>query len=502
MKIQSIILASLAFVAVSCNSGTEKTENTAKAEDFENASRFLENEKFNSRIGELEFKNGFPTPATTETLFDFRTYYRTIEVINQNVFAASLARMRRGTEEVGAGKPNEVLVWQNLMDAASELLTANSQTVYGITFLDLKTDGPTVIVAPPSMLGLLDDMWMGYVGDIGALGPDKGAGGKYLVIPPGYEGEIPEGYFILHSKTYGVWLLLRSGLVDGKTDVANELYSQLEVYPLSEKDNPEPTKIIEASGMDVKTIHDENYALIEEIADLVEREHPNAISSEQKFLLAAIGIEFGKPFTPSAKDKKIMLEAARVGGAMLRTNMWNYTGEDKWIYGKWWTPFVGGKHTFDGEGYFNYDAQAFFGAVGTGITPAMVVQHIGLGSQYLATHTDNTGTPFDGAKSYKLHVPANVPVKDFWSVLIYDAASRSMLKQSQPFPAIDSYSDLNKNEDGSIDLYFGPIAPEGKESNWIETVPNKGFLVEIRLYGPLEAYFDRTWKMSDVERID
>ncbi len=162
----------------------------------------------------------------------------------------------------------------------------------------------------------------------------------------------------------------------------------------------------------------------------------------------------------------------------------------------------GGKHTFDGEGYFNYDAQAFFGAVGTGITPAMVVQHIGLGSQYLATHTDNTGTPFDGAKNYKLHVPANVPVKDFWSVLIYDAASRSMLKQSQPFPAIDSYSDLNKNEDGSIDLYFGPTAPQGKESNWIETVPNKGFLVEVRLYGALQPYFDRTWKINDVEKID
>ena len=467
-------------------------------------SRFIENDTIESVIGDFEFVKGFPTPETTEKLFDVRTTYRVMEVIQQNAFAASLYAMRKGFADASAGKPNQVLVWFDRMDAKSELLTANTDTVYAITFLDLKTDGPTVVEAPARMIGFMDDMWMRYVTDIGAAGPDKGEGGKFLILPPGYDGDVPEGYFVATSKTYGVWLALRARLdADGGNSEAKELYSKLKIYPLAQADNPEPTELINASGVEIFTVHPENFGLLEELGELVEEEHPDAVDGAQKFLLASIGIEFGKPFAPDDETKPLLEKAARLGAALLRTNMWEYTGDQKYIFEdrKWWNPFVGGVYTFDPNGYLDYDAQAFFAAYATGVTPAMATKKAGVGSQYLCTHTDASGSPLDGSKTYKLTIPADIPAKDFWSFTVYDSANRSMMATSQQFPAASSYTDVETNKDGTIDIYFGPKAPEGKESNWVETDPEKGWTGIFRLYGPLEPFFDQTWKLNDIEPI-
>jgi hypothetical protein len=464
-------------------------------------SRFIENETIKSVVGEFEFVKGFPTSATTDRLFDIRTTYRVMEVIQQNTFAASLYAMRKGYADVGAGKPNQVLVWFDRMDAKSEFLTANSDTVYAMTFLDLKSDGPTVVEAPARMIGFMDDMWMRYVTDIGAAGPDKGKGGKFLVLPPGYDGQVPEGYFVAKSRTYGVWMALRARLdADGSNTEAKELYSKLKIYPLAKAAAPAPTKLINASGMKMFTVHSENYELLEELGHLVEQEHPEAVSGAQKFLLASIGMEFGKPFTPTPDKKPLLEKAARLGAALLRTNMWEYTGKQKYIYGdrKWWNPFVGGVYTFDPNGYLDYDAQAFFAAYATGVTPAMATKRPGVGSQYLCTHTDAKGAPLDGSKTYKLTIPANIPAKDFWSVTVYDSANRSMMATSQKFPAASSYTGVEANQDGTIDIYFGPKAPAGKEKNWVKTDPAKGWTAIFRLYGPLEAFFDQSWKLNDL----
>jgi hypothetical protein len=288
----------------------------------DNESRFLENETIESRLGTFTFKKGFPTPETTKALFDMRLAYRAVEVIQQNTFGASNYRMRQGYADMGAGKPNQVLVWKNLMDAKSELLTANNNTVYAMTYLDLKTEGPTVVVAPPKLLGVVDDMWMRYVGDIGAAGPDKGEGGKFLLLPPGYEGDVPDGYYVMSSKTYGVWMALRAMQEkDGSTAPANERYEQLQIYPLADAENPEPTELIDATGMEMYTVHSENYELLEGLGALVEEEHPDALDGAQKFLLASIGMEFGKPFAPTPEEKAILKNAAKVGAALLRANM-------------------------------------------------------------------------------------------------------------------------------------------------------------------------------------
>jgi hypothetical protein len=467
-------------------------------------SRFLENETIESRLGTFTFEKGFPTPETTKALFDIRLAYRAVEVIQQNTFGASNYRMRRGYADMGAGKPNQVLVWKNLMDAKSELLTANNTTVYALTYLDLKTDGPTVVIAPPEVLGFADDMWMRYIGDIGKAGPDKGEGGKFLFLPPGYEGDVPDGYYVMSSKTYGVWMIMRGSVENGTTDVANERFEQLQVYPLADAENPEPTELIDATGMEMYTVHSENYELLEELGALVEEEHPDALDGAQKFLLASIGMEFGKPFAPTPEKKAILKDAAKVGAALLRSNLWEYNGaSSKYYYEdrKWWNPFVGGLYTFDPNGFVDFDAQAMFAAYATGVTPAMAGKNVGVGSQYLAAHTDATGTPLDGAKTYKLTVPADIPINDFWSVTVYDSASRSMMHTSQAYPALGTYDDVATNDDGAIDLYFGPKAPEGHEANWVETDPAKGWTTIFRLYGPLEPYYDQSWKLNDIELV-
>ncbi|EAW35231.1 DUF1254 domain-containing protein [Lyngbya sp. PCC 8106] len=470
----------------------------------EQTPKYIETRTIESRIGSLEFERGFPTPKAVKTLFEFRTFYRAVEVFTQNTFGVSLYAMRKSLANAGFGKANQVSVWKNRMDSKSILLTANSETVYAMTFLDLKGDGPTVIESPPKALGLINDMWMRYIGDMGMMGPDKGEGGKFLILPPGYEGKIPEGYYVMQSKTYSVWCAIRLNLVDNKPDVANALYKEhLKIYPLSNKDNPEPTELINASGMEIDTVHSENYTYMEELGHLVEQEHPDALPDGQKFLLASIGMEFGKPFQPDAQLKSTLEEAVAVGAAMLRANMWDYVGDDKWIYKdrKWWNPFVGGKYTFDPAGYFNYDAQALFAAYATAVTPAMASKTVGGGSQYLCSHQDKDGNPLNGDKNYQLHIPAGIPAKNFWSLIVYDSASRSMIQVAKPMPTISSYTDPVINEDGSVDLYFGPEAPAGKEKNWIETLPNKGWTGVFRLYGPLESFFDQTWKLNDIEEV-
>ena len=493
-----IVRTALAAVAVSTLSAC------ATSEMPKQPPRFIENQRIESILGEFDFEKGFPTTETTERLFAVRTSYRAVEVMQQNVFAASLAAMRKGLAAVGADKPNKAVIARNLADARFELLTANNNVVYVMGFLDLKTDGPTVIEAPPALLGLLNDMWMRYVGDIGAAGPDKGQGGKFLVLPPGYEGTVPQGYYVFRARTYGVWYALRGLLVDGKTDVALRNFEKLRIYPLAQAASPPPMTLIDTAGKDIYTVHPENYGVLEELGELVQGEYPDAVDGAQKFLLASIGMEFGRPFNPDPKTKAVLEKSALVGAALLRANMWNYTGDQKYIYKdrKWWNPFVGGKYTFDPNGYLDYDAQAFFAAYATGVTPAMATKTVGVGSQYLCTHTDGAGTPLDGAKTYRLRVPAKVPARQFWSFIVYDSGSRSMMATSQRFPAISSYDTFEANADGSVDLYIGPKAPKGKERNWIATDSAKGWTGIFRIYGPEQPFYDQSWKLSDLERID
>ncbi len=459
-------------------------------------------ETVKTRFGDFEFKNGYPTPAAADALLGQRTLNRAIEVYLTQIPAVGIIESRRGLRDFSAKHSNQIVIWETLMDAETLLLTANTETVYALGFLDLKGDGPTVVEAPPKMLGFAMDTLQRFLVDIGPLGPDKGKGGKYLFLPPGYTGEVPKGYFVAKSPTYSVSYGVRGFKVDGKTDQAVALMKQIKVYPLAKTADQPKMEFLNGSGKAIDTIHSDTITFFEMLAQLVNEEPAAVFTPLERFYMQAIGIEHGKPFNPDPKTKALLAEAAHVAAAMARANTYASPDADTYYYKdrKW--QFVGDvPYNFLKDGVLQVDRRAYVYYMALGNSPAMMSKNIGLGSYYLWTYKDGAGDFLDGAKNYTLHIPPKVPAKDFWSVLVYDALSRSELKNGQKFPSVSLYTDPKVNADGSVDLYFGPEMPTGQEKNWIKTVPGKGWFPIFRFYGPLEPLYEKTWKLNDIEEV-
>jgi hypothetical protein len=459
-------------------------------------------DKVKTRIGTLEFFDGFPTEATAQSLFDNLDFLRGVEAFLSGCPGASLVAMREGCRELGIVN-GTIGITETLMDSKALFLTPNTESIYTGTWLDLK-DGPIVVESPPNTLGIVNDFWFRYVTDLGNAGPDKGKGGKYLFVGPGYEGKIPDGYFVFHSPTYGNFLIWRGFLVEGDPKPAIESFKKhARIYPLSKADNPPDQKWVNMSGKEFNTIHSNDFTFYEELNQIVQEEPSESQNPEVLGLFAAIGIKKGQPFAPDARMKNILAEAAAVGNATVRSLI--FPGRDKAAYqydtGYWKTAFIGGNHEFLAGGARLLDARAFFHYYATMVTPAMTLKIVGAGSQYSMATVDAQGKPLDGSKNYKLHFPPNVPAKDFWSVVVYDNQTRSLLQTDQQYPSVVSQRGIKANPDGSYDIYFGPKAPEGKESNWIQTIPGKGWNVILRFYGPLEPWFDKSWRPGEIELI-
>jgi hypothetical protein len=462
-------------------------------------------QSIDTRIGKLRFFDGYPDDATTQKIYDHLDFMRGVDAFLNAIPGASVEALRIGLASQGVDNNQTILLFENLMDSRSLFLTPNTESIYAIMWLDVK-DGPLVIETQPNVLGIIDDHWFQFVGDVGNAGPDKGKGGKYLLLPPGYEGEVPEGYFVYRTGTYGNLFFTRGFLENGSTETAvANTREYAKVYPLSEADNPPPMRIVNASGKEFNTIHANDFHFYEEVNDIVQYEPAESFHPEVLGQLAAIGIVKGKPFAPDERMKKILTDAAAVGNATARTITFRTRMEDAYYYpdSAWFTGFVGGSYQFLLQpGVRNLDARVLFHYYATGITPAMAMQRVGIGSQYAITTTDKDGKPFDGSKTYRLHLPPNVPAKDFWSLVVYDNQTRSMLQTDQQFPSIGSNSKaIVVNADSSVDVWFGPTAPEGHENNWIQTVPGKGWSVALRLYGPLKSWFDKTWKPGEIELV-
>ncbi len=457
--------------------------------------------KVKTRIGTLKFIDGFPDNATVEKVYDNLDFQRGVQAYLTALPAVSIAGFLKGY--TGFGPANQtVLISEQLLDAKSLFLTANTTTPYTILYLDTK-GGPLVLEIPPEVLGPLDDAWFRWVTDVGITGPDKGAGGKYLLLPPGYKGEVPEGYFVARSRTFGNLLFFRTFLKDGDPRPGVEsVKNNLRVYPLSQAANPPPMKFVNISGKAFNTIGPGDYSLFEYVNRVIQNEPSDAVDPDTLGLFAAIGIEKGKSFTPDARLKKILTEAAAVGDATARSLTYKSRTKEAYFYpnSAWVTPFVGGSYKFEENGAVNLDAKAMFFFYATGITPAMTEKMVGRGSQYAGAFVDAKGKPLDGGKTYKLHMPPNIPAKDFWSFTLYDNQTRSMLQTDQQSPAVGGLTKgLQVNADGSVDVYFGPKAPAGKENNWVQTIPGKGWNTLLRLYGPLEPWFNKTWRPGEFE---
>lgn len=459
---------------------------------------------FETRLGTLQYFDGLPTPETAALAYDTMDLVRGVTAFTDGMPSASTYAMCRGLAEAGVDTSG-FGIFQDLYNARSLLLTPNTTTIYVLGCTDL-SNGPLVLELPSGILGLIDDVHMRYVGDVGNAGPDKGKGGKYLIVPNDYDGEMPEeGYFILRTPSYMNWLALRAFPgKDGAEAEANRVKEQLRIYPWSQRNSPPDTKFVDLTDVQLNTIHANDFSFFEEMKAVVDAEADGALPEELMGTLFSIGIRKGQPFAPDARLRQTLTEAVAIGTAAARSLNFAPRSRAPFLYdtGYWKTPFVGGNHEFQAGDVKLLDARTLFHYYATGITPAMVAKNVGVGSQYASINRDSDGNYLDGAKTYSVTIPPDVPVNNYWSFVVYSTQTRSLLETDQKLAGVDStLPTLQANEDGSYTIWFAPEAPDGKEGNWIQTMPGKAWSTILRMYGPLEPWFEGTWRPGEIELV-
>ena len=509
----SLVIAFLLVMAIGCGEATKSDrDEVAKTVvapvqykmTTEIPANVLIPDEVETRLGNLKFFDGVPTAETSQKVWDHMDFSRAVECMIMCTPAASLAGFRRGIREYGPDNETAI-IWETRLDSKGLLLTGNTTVVYLFMWFDTK-NGPLVIESPSNVLAIIDDFWFHYVSDVGNAGPDRGKGGKYLLLPPGYEGDIPDGYFVLHSNTYGNWFALRGFMVDGKTEpTVKNIEENLKVYPLADIKNPKPVQFHDVSNKYINTLHAQDITFFHEVNQVVQEENNEAFDPEVLGMLASIGIEKGKTFAPDARMTKILTEAAIVGTAAQRTIIFRNRADnvELWPGSKSWElGFAGGSYAFDNNGVRLINERTRFHYYATGITPVMVKPPLGAGSQYVIGLRDSDGEILNGSNTYKVHVPPNPPAKRFWDFTVYDNQTRCMLQTDQRLPGVTSQDlDIIANADGSYDVYFGPVKPEGNV-NWIQTIPGKGWNALFRIYGPTQVWYDKGWRVSEFERVE
>lgn len=458
-------------------------------------------------IGTLTSFDGVPDQETTENVYNFLALQQATHAFLSTIQISSMEAMKQGLLSFGPANQT-ALLFEDLMDSKALWLTPNTVSVYQAAWMELEDGEPMVLETPPNVLGFINNAWFQYVIDFGNAGPDQGQGGKFLILPPGYEGDVPEGYHVARTVTYGHWVVWRGFQVEGSTEEAvTATKEKFRMYPLSQKDNPPEMTFKNVSGIPHNTIHRMDFEYWEELNAAIQAEPLEGLNPEIRGLLATLGIEKGKEFAPDERMKDILTEAAKIGSVAARALTARPRDQRHYLYpGErvWTNPFIEGRYDFLMDGATLFDSRVYMHFYATGITPAMAAKNIGKGSQYGIAYLDKEGNALDGSKTYRIHLPKDVPAKDFWSFTLYDNQTRSMLQTDQRFPgksSVDADAPV-PNEDGSYDIFFGPEAPEGKESNWIQTIPGRGWNTILRIYGPLESYYDKTWIPGDPELVE
>ena len=419
-------------------------------------------------------------------------------------------------------------MFKKRLNAKTLITTPNSDVIYALSYVDVGKDGPLVFEAPPGLQGMFLDVWQRpitgptienktYLGDIGLPGPDKGKGGNFLILPPGYKGEFPKGYYVYRSETNNVFIFLRTFFDDPK-DLSHAvgLMESVKIYPLGRKDTAKAMQYPDASGVPVNMLPHSDITAFEQLKRLLDSEVNTIADPDWLGMLASIGIVKGKPFNPDASTRAILDASARSAYNISRVLGFadEVGGVSYRLYPdrQWVNPFAAGKGTdpknypFDvrwasnQDGRTGIDQRANFFTNYYSLTPGMAYPSPGMGAFYPVINTDRDGEYLTGDHDYRLRLPPDIPAKLFWSVTVYDASNSSGLDNGQPFPSLGSRDKPVMNADGSVDLYFGDKAPVGKEKNWLRTPKGKGYFAILRLYGPLEPALNRTWVPGDFEK--
>ena len=500
-------------------------------------------ETLETSLGTLQFTDGVPTSDTVAKAYDALDLVHGIDVYMNAYQGASTMAISQGM--AAAGVPyNAVVIFPELMDAKSIFLTANADTVYFMGIVDL-TQGPMVVETPPQSLGIFDDMWFRWIIDFGSSGPDRGQGGRFLLLPPGYDGPLPDsGFHVGPSGTTGVLMLGRQFLDnDDPAPAVERIKQHTKIYPytpggygtsiatileggvpLAQTPAPPPTTFLEARSFVVNTVPASDFTYFEQLDALVQQEPAAALDPELMGQMAAIGIVKGKPFAPDDRMRKILNDAAAIGAAAARSLTFRPRESEGFAYypdSQWFNPLWVGGYTFEtppplvtangieplpNSGARTLNARTAFFYPATGVTPSMIMRLTNLGSQYLFAALDANGDALDGGKTYSVTLPPNIPQAKFWSLTVYDTQTRSMLDTPQRYPRAGSQGypspAATANDDGSTTVYFGPERPAGAHAgNWIQTLPGKGWFTILRLYSPTEAFFDKSWRPGEIELV-
>jgi hypothetical protein len=453
---------------------------------------------------EPPFKGGFPTPDEAQKARDDADYQRAITAYRFWYPTISCEGIFNGNREKGINDNDTITI----MSAGPRqvVFTANSDTPYGAGTLDVK-DGPYVIEMPPGpFIGLANDHHQGWILDMGLAGPAGNKGGKHLILPPGYKGEVPAGHFVGKSASNKVLVAVRSLPAKGDIKGALGALRTIKIYPLATAADPKPLKIIDVSDkpMDCTCLRwEDNIQYWQKLHEVIDAEPIVDRFLPMYGLLAALGIEKGKPFAPDARMKGILEKAAKAGRDQMLVSAFASARPDRlaWPDRKWeWAELVPESAQFETKSGIDLEARDRWFAQAIVTSPAMFRRLKGAGSLYWLGVRDATGAFLEGGKTYKLTVPLPVPAGLFWSVTVYDAATRSEVQTAQDRAALRSLFEL-KDTGGakSIDLHFGPNAPAGKEGHWIQTTPGRGWFTYFRIYGPQGAAFDGSWKLGDFE---
>ncbi len=408
-----------------------------------------------------------------------------------------------------AGRVNQVIYWGRPLDWHNQTLTPNPDTLYFMAFFNTQDAGPIVIDIPPadsngSLNANVVNIWQEPLEDAGLLGVDKGQGVKLVMLPPGYSGTIPDGYVALQPHTHGSYALFRSNLhshSDADVATSMEYGRRIKIYPLSQAANPPPTIFTDVKDVlfDSTIRYDERF--FQGLDRIVQSEPWLGRDRVMIDQLRSVGIEKGKPFAPNAETKQALATGIREAQMTLEAR-----------YDAGLPPFFDGTHwTYPAPSDLVQAAAADFDEPnrypvddrGLAYSYAYIgIKRLGAGQFYLINIRDKDGDSYDGAKTYRLAVPANAPVEQYWSVTAYDRQTHALIKNVDRASRASNSAEVQKNADGSVDLYFGPKAPAGKESNWIPTDPARKFEMMFRLYAPTKALFDKAWRLPDVEKVN
>ncbi len=447
-------------------------------------------------------------PANPAELADRALHRRAIEAAIWGMPAVNYDLMLRQVVKLG-GAPNQVVFWSRPVDWKNQTLTPNPDTIYFMPFFNTKDVGPVVLEIPPAdtgaIVGSVDDCWQTAIEDVGAAGADEGRGGQYVILPPDHAGDVPDGHIVLRSPTFQSFALLRSNYrsaSDADIAAAVEYGKRVRVYPLSAAPDPPETTFVDANGVLFDATIPYDVRFFDSLNRIVQAEPWLDRDRTMIDALKTIGIEKGMPFSPDDKTRRIFNLAAHEAHAWLTSRLeTSYFPPPYFDGGHWHVPasdqvVKGMTSNFADPDSYPVDNRAI-----TYSLAFFSVKHLGVGQFYLMTLEDGKGNKLDGGSTYRLRVPASAPVHQYWSATAYDGRTHALILDTSCSSRASTSPDLATNDDGSVDIWFGPTAPGDNASNWVPTKACTAFEVIFRFYGPEQPLFDKTWKLPDIEKV-